>query len=321
MRRTGENQALALRRIGNARPRPATDPFRPGVWFEALEPRRLMTSVTLGADGILVVEGSEGVDDIAIYRRRTGEGPLVVNGRAYPLPGDVGPVRDIQGEFPLAAVRGIRVYGLGGDDRIRIMNCPDIGYSPWDRAATDDYGRLYIPVTLDGGAGDDELISQSEADDVLIGGTGNDRAYAIDGNDLFAVETVGDYRDATTYVDADREIRPIFGTFTWNGPEDQLFPDPYLVPTKMGSYTGPNAPDFTVTPDGGTSGTDGDSTDASTDGSGGSNDATDGSTGGSAVLPAALGEPLLASSPALASDSPTHHSDEDLWNDSPTDVW
>jgi hypothetical protein len=269
--------------------------FWPSVWFETLEPRLLMSGVTLGADGILVVEGSEGVDDITIYRRRTDDGALIVNGRAYPLPGDVGPVRDIQGAFPRDAVRGIRVYGMGGDDLIRVMNCPDIGWSAWDRAATDDYGRLYIPVTLDGGAGDDELVSQSEADDVMIGGPGRDRAYAIDGHDLFAVETVGDYRDATTFVDADREIRPIFGTFTWNGGEDELFPDPYQVPTKMGTYAGPNAPDFTVTPDG------------SADGAGGSE------------LPA-LGVPLLVSSAPLVAVSATHHADDDVWNDSVIDM-
>ncbi len=299
--------ALALRPNTNARLRPATDPFSPGVWFEALEPRRLMTSVTLGADGILVVEGSEGVDDIAIYRRRTDDGALIVNGRAYPLPGDVGPVRDIQGAFPLDAVRGIRVYGLGGDDLIRIMNCPDIGYSPWDRAATDDYGRLHIPVTLDGGAGDDELISQSEANDVFIGGPGNDRAYAIDGNDLFAVETVGDYRDATTWVDDIGEIRPTFGAFTWNGPEDQLFADPYLVPTKMGTYAGPNAPDFSLTPDG------------TADNSGGSSISADGSGTGS-DLPAPLGVPPLITSPTPVSANPTHHTDQDVWNDSAIDL-
>jgi hypothetical protein len=305
MTRKHETCGLALRRNDNTDRYQRRCFFHPAVWFETLEPRRLMSETsTLGPDGILTIVGSDGVDEIQMWRRRTDGGTtLIVYARAYPSPelAAIGaPARDFDGEFPIAQIRGIRVYGLGGDDLIRVRNTPDGSKPDWDQSAFDDYGRLHIPVTLDGGAGDDELHSQSDADDVIIGGPGRDHSYVADGHDRFAVETIDNDRDVRPYLDADGILQAEIGTFTGNGPEDQLFDDPWLVPNTQGTYTGPNAPDFTLTPDG--------SGGASTDGS------TGGSSGGSELPEAST--PLAISSAPLVSTSATNPADKNVWDDS-----
>jgi hypothetical protein len=147
----------------------------------------------------------------------------------------------------MADVRGIVIYGLGGDDFIGVWNDP---YNDVDLFTTDtltEFGKLNIPVTMYCGDGDDELYSQSNADDLLVGGHGMDHAYVIDGHDRFAVESVENYRGCKWVTDPDTGL-PHFilgGGFLWKGPEDEVYPDPYEVPTRNGTYGGGvNIPTF-----------------------------------------------------------------------------
>lgn len=221
-------------------------PYLPGRWFEPLEPRTLLSGSTLSADGILTIVGTDKADEIVIYRKRRDDRALVVYGQAVQMPGDLFAPEEFGAEFPFAQVRAIRICGMGGDDVIRVVNSPTLPSPAWNPDELDDYGRLDIPVTIDGGAGDDELSSQSDADDVIIGGPGVDHSYVVDGRDRFAVETVTNYRDVRTWVDAGGTLRAEFGTFAWNGSEDELFADPWQVPNRSGAYAGPNAPTFDV---------------------------------------------------------------------------
>src|SRR5205823_1031687 len=69
-------------------------------------------------------------------------------------------VRDGVDEFSFVrnGVRLIRVQGLGGDDRISPLNVS---------------GVVNINLSIDGGAGDDQIVGGS-GNDTLIGGLGND---------------------------------------------------------------------------------------------------------------------------------------------------
>src|SRR4051812_7715165 len=88
MTRKHQTSSLALRPNVKTHQRNGRGFFHPAVWFETLEPRRLMSeTTTVGPDGILTIVGSDGVDEIQMYRRRTDGGTtLTVYGRAYPSP-------------------------------------------------------------------------------------------------------------------------------------------------------------------------------------------------------------------------------------------
>jgi hypothetical protein len=105
----------------------------------------------------LVVQGSPDTDDL-----RLGKGPgnaieLQVSGYSvatYSAPGG-------------AAFGHLLVYGNGGDDGIQL------------------YGNLAVPALLFGGAGNDTFnIDASIANNVLVGGAGNDSLYGGSGRDL-----------------------------------------------------------------------------------------------------------------------------------------
>jgi uncharacterized protein YkwD len=117
--------------------------------IELLDPKRLPAatiSATL-AQGVLMVEGTQGADSIRV--------------QVIPQPGrrPVGTVRidGLRKSFPTTRVRAIVVAGLAGNDQIQIV----------------DRGRVALPAWLDGGAGDDSLIGGSAAD-LLFGGAGSD---------------------------------------------------------------------------------------------------------------------------------------------------
>src|SRR5207248_3282343 len=94
----------------------------------------------------------------------------------------------------LADVRGVRIEGLGGDDFLSVLlNNPWSPRSRFTGNPADDYTTFDIPVTINGGDGDDELTSESSADDLLVGGAGYDRTSAFAGNDLFSAEWMEDY--------------------------------------------------------------------------------------------------------------------------------
>jgi hypothetical protein len=228
------------------------------IWFEVLESRRLMSAgVVIGADGIMTVTGTEVGDRITIFRDRNNPNQLVVGlGFLYQPGVDLPPRPPGSGAYDLSSIRGIRVNGMGGDDMISVLNAPFEPSEYWTIAVLDAYGQINIPVTLDGGAGDDELYSESNADDVMIGGPGRDHASVVGGHDLFAVETVENYRDIIGWSDGTGNFNLAGGMFDWHGPQDQLFADPWLVPNRQGTYLGPNAPHFDDTNTGGNSAAD-----------------------------------------------------------------
>jgi Ca2+-binding RTX toxin-like protein len=108
---------------------------------------RPMNSAILGPDGVLVITGTPGDDNIDVQVRN---GTLIVD-----IANDRG-----RGGFSswVSDVSGIRVVGGDGNDHIWV--------SGWDAPLT-------VPVTLLGGAGDDELVSDA-GNDVILSGTGHD---------------------------------------------------------------------------------------------------------------------------------------------------
>jgi Ca2+-binding RTX toxin-like protein len=174
------------------------------MFFDTLESRCLMSGtvntinlrpllidrfkITLAWDpSVLNVVGTEGNDQIRITRTPT---QLVVNVNG-------------RGSFaPIAAIRSIRVAGLGGHDRILIVD-PAGKPVRVDAGAGDDYvssgpgndslfggdGRDWIQGnngndSISGGAGDD-ILEGGAGDDVFTGDAGFDRMFGQTGNDLF----------------------------------------------------------------------------------------------------------------------------------------
>lgn len=209
------------------------------IVLEALEPRRLLSgSVELGTDGILRITGTDHDDHILVYRNRA-DSFLIVDGLSFYLP-------PFSAAVPLDGIRGIEIRGLAGDDLIDVRNNPFDQSDHVNAASMEAAGMLNIPVTMYGGDGDDVMNSESNADDVYYGGRGHDHAYTMDGHDQFAVEYIENYRDGGWRTDAatGRQYWDWGGSFGWTGPEDQLYPDPWQVPTRQGTYFGSNAPVF-----------------------------------------------------------------------------
>jgi len=119
--------------------------------IEALETRRLM-SVSMQQDGVVVVTGTDGDDNVQIFANAVGSQPVLT---IEVWTADAAEVVNL----PLSAVTGVQVDGLAGNDRLFV----DRTYDP----------SLAVPVTLFGGAGDDVLIGGAGTD-LLVGGPGND---------------------------------------------------------------------------------------------------------------------------------------------------
>jgi hypothetical protein len=151
--------------------------------FETLEARRLMWATV--DDGILVVNTAPQPDQsdpvfpvgytasfvqFIVIADMNRPGDLYVdiewNGRG-------GTVIPVSG----AGVHGIRMEGTSGNDVLIV---------------SDQEGKIGLPVTILGGAGDDILFGASE-NDVLIGGDGNDLARGFAGSDVIDAERGIDY--------------------------------------------------------------------------------------------------------------------------------
>jgi Ca2+-binding RTX toxin-like protein len=136
--------------------------------LESLESRRLL-SASLTAEGTLVVEGTNGNDNILVRRDGT---KVFVNVNDQP-----------RREFSHDAVRRIRIYGLNGNDRI-------------------EERELTRPSTVHGGGGNDFMLG-SAGNDVFYGGDGNDTMDGRLGADEFngggGIDTVN-YESRTTRV-------------------------------------------------------------------------------------------------------------------------
>ena len=140
--------------------------------IETLESRRLLSSVTLGSNGVLRVVGDDDVTDQIMLRLDGDQVSVVVNGGDAQL-------------FDKAAVRLIRVHGRGSDDAVTI---------------DESNGALGERVEINGGEGNDvltggaggETIIGAGGDDHINGNGGNDLLNGGEGNDVI---TAGDQRD------------------------------------------------------------------------------------------------------------------------------
>ncbi len=123
-------------------------PLFPSTACESLENRTMLTA-SLGADGLLNIEGTADADEISV--RVEGEN-IVVNENGE--------------ETSFAAADVDQIFAdLGeGDDRFIIRRGVD------------------VPATVDGGAGNDVIVGGS-AGDILNGGEGDDRIHGRSGDD------------------------------------------------------------------------------------------------------------------------------------------
>jgi Ca2+-binding RTX toxin-like protein len=113
------------------------------LWsLEELESRRFMSATSI-EDGILVIRGTSGDDRINIHWELGG---VCVSGSVEVLD-------------PIMGLRGVRVDAGDGNDRVEVRE--DAALAPFE-----------LPVTLNGGLGDDSLQGGS-GNDVLVGGAGD----------------------------------------------------------------------------------------------------------------------------------------------------
>src|SRR5688572_10040970 len=109
---------------------------------ETLEPRRLLAGIE---SGILVARGTEAADTIST--RRTGADDVIVT------------TNGVSQTFDMDEFTGVRLEGLGGADRLSVV---DPLTTPVNR-----------PVTLDGGGGNDTMVT-STGSETILGGDGQD---------------------------------------------------------------------------------------------------------------------------------------------------
>jgi Ca2+-binding RTX toxin-like protein len=124
--------------------------------FESLE-SRAMKSVSLDA-GVLSITGTDGPDDIMVYRNATNNALTVEQNGVY---------QTVSG-----TVSKLRINALGGEDLVQVL--------------------VKLPSTIDGGDGNDYLRS-GNGNDTVFGGAGDDAIYAGDGNDILAGQDGNDY--------------------------------------------------------------------------------------------------------------------------------
>jgi Ca2+-binding RTX toxin-like protein len=185
--------------------------MRPVV--EAIERRTLLSgggsAAVLAADGTLTVTGTSGADQIATTAQDTFNGPTLtatVNGSSS--------------TFARADVKRLNILAGDGADTV-------------DASTGDDGSVPIIPVTLDGGAGNDSLSCGFTLDCLVLGGSGNDSLSASndatctlrggDGNDVFTdSSTLAAYNQikATIYGDAGNDLlvaTNVLSTYEFHG--------------------------------------------------------------------------------------------------------
>lgn len=175
MMRTWLNHLAEVLRLPSRKPS-SQRTARKRLSFDTLERRDLMAAslaATLSSDGLLQIEGTEGADRILV---RQDNGQISVNGISVAYNGS--PAAQINASL----VQRIEVYGLGGDDVIRLDSGTESVTAP--ATLVGGAGR----DTLVGGAGNDSLIGDSGdgtsgAADSILGGAGDDALFGDGGND------------------------------------------------------------------------------------------------------------------------------------------
>jgi Ca2+-binding RTX toxin-like protein len=155
-------------------------------WFVTLESRRLMSAV-IDSEGVLVVTGDSGKNNIIISLKENDASKLVVR------------VDKETSEFNLADITtGIRVSAQGGKDKI---------------AVDETSGAMSKNVTIYGGNGKDDIYGGS-GNDKLDGGTGKDRIFGRSGNDRIIGHSGNDLLegdDGNDYITGDAGVDTLVG--------------------------------------------------------------------------------------------------------------
>jgi Ca2+-binding RTX toxin-like protein len=143
-----------------------------------------MLSAVLSAKGTLAVSGTAN-DDVIVVQRHPTDATKV---RAT--------INGVSQDFAKLSVRRIEVYGLDGNDNLRINDSLAIisrkGATLFGGAGNDTLAGGLAAMTFFGSDGADSILggSRNDAvfagadDDTIIGGRGNDRISAGEGNDL-----------------------------------------------------------------------------------------------------------------------------------------
>lgn len=180
-------------------------------WNQDFTLTTAITPTLLTNDGVLKVAGTNDAEVIKVWQPRgTGTAIRVLLGKR-------------QYNFPADAVKGIQVFGLGGDDVI-VGNCVDLGIYVNAGEGNDTIVGGDMPDSLTAGAGDDfvygmggnDWIDGNSGRDNLLGGDGDDRMYGGNGGDTL---DGGNGRDvlygevgSNLYVTRDRNRDWVFAT-------------------------------------------------------------------------------------------------------------
>lgn len=203
---------------------------------ESLEPRRLFSTISLGADGVLDIALNAGDDRARILQHPgTSRIDVLVRREAFRqydgvtlirIDGRTG--RDVMYLGATVTVPCVMIGGLGRDVLVGgVANDTFDGGPGFDyvnAGGGDDtiVGGLNRDVldggagndTIDGGAGPDEILGGA-GDDRITGGTGVDNIDGGDGNDIITggagrdVLRGGVGADTFSALDKDREIRDL----------------------------------------------------------------------------------------------------------------
>jgi Ca2+-binding RTX toxin-like protein len=159
--------------------------YRPGV--DLLEDRQLLAASLTASfvEGILRVEGTEAADTINVRQFFVAGDTQAVPGDAIAPPPPSVPHLSVDGtpilikgtavgSVPVALVKRIEVFGLGGNDRV-VLGAKDSKFDP----------DLTVGGHLEGGAGDDTLLG-SAGHDTLVGQEGCDSLHGHSGNDTLS---------------------------------------------------------------------------------------------------------------------------------------
>ncbi|MFN4243424.1 MAG: calcium-binding protein [Tepidisphaerales bacterium] len=141
--------------------------------MEMLESRRLL-SVTLGDDGVLVVDGTPRADTVLLSRGRANPAMLEVR-----LNGQLS-------TFPLSSVGSVVVRTGDGNDRIAVLSRngdPAIDVRVFAGAGHDRITLGAGNDTVDAGSGND-TVHCGGGDDLVAGGDGRDVLFGGDGRDV-----------------------------------------------------------------------------------------------------------------------------------------
>ncbi|HEY7116440.1 MAG TPA: DUF4082 domain-containing protein [Tepidisphaeraceae bacterium] len=127
-------------------------------------------TAVLGADGVLRIGGTPGIDVITVSRQSTGKF-LVTLG-----------LKVLSSTIPVSSVSEIRVWGRAGIDGIVLIDVNQRSMLSGGDGTDVIVGSNGDDVIL-GGAGDD-ILTGFGGNDVIVGGDGRDILAGMDGNDI-----------------------------------------------------------------------------------------------------------------------------------------